>query len=370
MHSHVSGGFSVSIAPRLVLFLCLFALALPSAAKEESKIKLRMDKVDGGSARGDVRTQMSATGATLQLKVRHLDPDVEYVLLNAASEDTDDGAELSRFTPGGNGSANLTIDLLDLDLGAAADPRGQRLSVYDGVEDVLEVWVLSDDPAASLPKWLHVKERTSLSRGDGNVDDEGRVGATYQLNPNGKGRLLLQLRGVPAGTYTVYVDGAMVADDVVPNAGGNAQLSFRTSTQGRGKSKPHNKKLAMAFDPYLEVIELRQVDDVYFSGVMAAQVEGLNVCDPDPQSADLTALQGGDQSGFVTTNLDATCHPTLRVQVSGTGLPAMLSLYVDEMFVGTFAAPGSAEFENPGSSGSAVRIDDGAVTDYFSGTLP
>jgi hypothetical protein len=189
------------------------------------------------------------------------------------------------------------------------------------------------------------------------VDDEGAVGATYQVNPSGKGRLLLKLRGVPAGTYTVYVDDAMVADDVVPNSGGNAQISFRTSTRSKGKSKPHNKKLAMGFDPYLEVIELRQGDDVYFSGVMAAQVEGLNVCDPDPESADLTALQGGNQAGSVTTDLDGTCHPTLEVQVSGDGLPEMLDLYVDEMFVGTFAAPGSADFENPGSSGSAVRID-------------
>ena len=144
----------MSIVPRLALFLCVFALALPSAAKEESKIKVRMDKVDGGSASGGVRTQMSATSATLHLKVRHLDPSVEYVLYNGASEDMDDGAELSRFTPGGNGSANLKIDLLDLDLGADADPRGQRLSVYDGTEDVLEVWVLSDHPEASLPNGL------------------------------------------------------------------------------------------------------------------------------------------------------------------------------------------------------------------------
>jgi hypothetical protein len=356
---------------RLALaFFLLLALASPGAAKEESKIKLRMDSLDGGSVRGDVATKMSADSASLHLKVKGLEPDLEHVLYNDATEDRDDGTELARFTTSGNGSANLQIDLLSLDLGADADPRGSRLSVFDGALDVLEVWVFSDDPDASNPRWSRVKEWTDLAPGEDNVDEEGTASARYQVNPNGKGRLLLALRGVPEGTYAAYVEDTLIADEIVPNSGGNAQVSFRTSSKGNGRSKPHNKKLGMNFDPYLEIIELRQGDDVYFSGVMAAQVEGLNVCEPDPQSETLNAERGGDHEASVTTDVDESCHSTLEVEVSGTGLPVTLYLYVNDELVGSFDAPGSAEFDGTGASGDPVRIDDGAGTDYFTGSLP
>ena len=363
---------STRLRPTLAL-LFLLALALPSTAKEESKIKVRMDKLGGGPVQGDVATRMSANSAELHLKARHLDPDAEYVLYNDATPDMDDGAELARFMPSGNGSVNLKIDLLSLGLGADADPRGKRLSLYDvdADEDVLEVWIFEvDGDAMSNRLRPKAKEWTDLAIGEDNVDEEGVVGARYKVNPNGKARLELALRGVPAGTYAVYVDDVLVADDVVPNPSGNAKISFRSQTKGKGRSKPHNKKLELiGFDPYLATIDLRQGDDVFFSGPMAAQVDGLNACEPDPRTASLTAEQSVDDEGSVTTGFDASCRSGLEVQVSGPALPATLFLYVNEELVGSFAPPG-AEFDDAGASGDPVRIDDGAGTIYFSGSLP
>ncbi len=102
----------------LVLVLALFTLPFAAGAKEESKIQIRLfDLTGNGNGRGgdavraDVRTHLQGSKVTLKLRARGLDAGTKYVLLCKDTDDATESAELTRFTTGSNGSANVTQNL-------------------------------------------------------------------------------------------------------------------------------------------------------------------------------------------------------------------------------------------------------------------
>jgi hypothetical protein len=321
---------------------------------------------------------MSTSRATLHVMLKKLDGSTEYLLLS-------DGVELARFTTGSNGSANFTIDLLATGdtSSAPVDPRGALLTVSDGVNDVLEAWVMADP--LDDPHKAKIKECTDLEA-DLAFAPEGAASARYDLLPNGRSRLSLKVVHAPAGDYDLLVDDAMVAT-FTPNSAGNAKLSFR-STGPKGKSKPHNQKLGLGFDPRHMLIEIQAVGttDVYFSGEMLAQIPGVNACAFDGVIELLS--QGPFQTtgaGEMALGTEDDCDRFFDVSVSdladgsydvavGGALVAPLGITVvggvgQVRFETNADDPGELELDFALDSGSTVTVEDEGVV-MLKGVLP
>lgn len=268
------------------LFLLAGALGsiAPSAAvaREASHIRLFMESLAPGDDRGQLRSDLEPDRAVLRVQVSRLEPSLEHVLLG-------DGLEVARFTTNAAGSAELRLDLFATGDGTtpAFDPRGKRLTVSDGTNELLEAWVYADP--ADDPARPRIKEQTRLARVNAT---EGSVEARYDALPSGGARFKLDLRGVAPGDYAVLVEGAEIAM-LTPNAGGSARLDLRVmpgngNARGRGRSNgrtPHNVRGPLTIDPRCRSIELVQDGVVQFAGPMQAQIPGLGVCTPSLESA-------------------------------------------------------------------------------------
>lgn len=315
------------LALRSLVLGLLLALASGAHAKEESKLQILLlpPGMGGGNGNGnglakgqgpigDLRSFLQDPGSLrrLQLHVRGLEPSVEHALLALLDESDPAPAELCRFTTDANGQWKGTCDIGKGDaVEAPIDPRGKYLVVNDGTQDVLAGW-LYGAPEDDGPM-TKVKEQTRLAP-DETADPTGSADARYDMRPNGKGSLVISLRGVPAGDYDVYVDGVLV-ETLTPNPGGAAKATFRThpSNGNGGNGKGHNKRGLLDFDPRRKLVELKQGTDVYFSGPMLAQIEGLNVCTPSS-----TPIGNVTPAGLsATLELDESCETVLVLSGSG-----------------------------------------------------
>jgi hypothetical protein len=339
----------------LVLALALFVLPLTAGAKEESKIQIRLTDLNGngngngnglggGAIRADVKTHLQGTKVTLKLRARGLEADTEYVLLCKDTEDATDSAELTRFTTGANGSANVTQNLAKTDdVDAPADPRGKFLVLADGADVEMEImggWLYGEcvtNFECDDGPMTKIKEVTELAP-DEDASPSGSVAARYDMRPNGHGKLSISMRRVPVDDYEILVDGTPVAT-LTPNPAGNAKADFQTRQmrgQGSGKAKPHRKKQQLNFDPRRKEILVRLVSDEtpVFSGLMLAQIEGLNSCLPTPTDSPLTGDTG---SGVATLELEENCETAFDVEIADVAADSY-DLYVDGALVATFDA--------------------------------
>ncbi len=350
---------------QILLFTLAFAAAaFPAAAKEESKIQIRLvdqsapgnghgNGLGGGAVRADVHTQLQGKKVILKLRARGLEPNTEYALLCKEDEQTTESAELVRFTTGSNGSANVSQNLAKTaDVDAPADPRGKFLAIADGADTMLEIvggW-LYGEPQNDGPM-TKIKELTDLEP-DPNASPSGGVSARYDRRPNGNGTLSIAMRRVPVGDYEIFVDGFLVAP-ISPNPAGNAKADFQTKPmrgQGLGNAKPHHKKQQLNFDPRRKQIVVQLTDGTpMFSGPMLAQIEGLNVCSLETTDS---PLAGGTGSGVAALEVEEDCETAFDVEISG--VPAGdYDLYVDGALVATFAAAD----DGSGTIAGFVRFD-------------
>jgi hypothetical protein len=367
---------AISIVNCLILTF-LLALALPATAKEESKIKSRFDRVNG--------IKLTDKETTVHVKARGLDSGTSYEVQVLDPDDPDAVGYPLRdaFSPGGNGSINFKIDPVAEGGGAERDPRGKYVQIFDLDAQTEVLRALIDATAGQGPpvrgpvKAPHIKEQTALEPASG---VSGSAHARYDQRPNGKGRFTVQLRGAPDGDYELYLGGkpspgpATPDAAFTPNSGGSAMLSFDTKSKGNsnGKSKGHNKKMSLSgLSPYLEWLEIWHVgaDAIYYSGYVAAQIDGLNVCEPDPASEnvpnDIVPPAG---SVDVVFDRDTECVGHLDVTLAGA--TGDLSVFVDgALRPDTALADQTTSFSGiPG--GAFVEILDGADTPYFEGTTP
>lgn len=336
MHTHP---FVRVLALPLALCLLVPLGAGVATAKEESKIQIRLlppgaggnGNGMGGQLRGDVRTQLQGAKTQLALRVRGAEPSTDYMLLALDDETSTEGLELAHFTTGSKGQFTGSFDIGKGDgADAPVDPRGHYLVVSDGVNAILAGWLYG--AAEDDGPMTKVKELTGLAP-DQTTNPSGSAAARYDMRPNGHGKFRVSLRDVPAGDYDLWVDGVLV-QSLTPNAGGNAEATFTTKPV-HGRSRPHNAKSPLDFDPRRKLVEVKQGDALYFSGPMLAQIEGVNVCTATDSSTPFMMGPGQTQgSGSVTLSVGSDCETEMEVQVED--LPAaMYDLYVDGALVGT-----------------------------------
>jgi hypothetical protein len=335
----------VAISAALLL---AFGLPLVAGAKEESKIQvpLKVDDSNPGNGKGKGRNDgklhstFTEKQATFQVHVKHLVPGGSYELRARDLEETPpaDAEVIVDLPADSNGQAKLKIDLLQTgdSMNPPFDPRGKLISIYDTLleQEVMSSWFYGIPESDT--KHTKVKELTELEPAAAGT--QGSVRARYDLRPNGKGRLDLQLKKVEPGTYAIYVDGSPVnlngeldPAELTTNPAGNAKLSLRTppskgKAKGKGKGKGHNKKGTLSIDPRRKLIEVKKFNDetppvemVVFSGPMLAQIPDLNDCgdgqgadDPIPMERDAAPPTS---EGWVTLGIDESCGPIFAVAV-------------------------------------------------------
>jgi hypothetical protein len=327
--------------------VALLASPLAASAREESKIRVAMEKLAGGNERGMLRSQLTPGSAMLRVHVSHLAPNLEHVVMG-------DGVEVARFTTNGAGNAEVRIDLLATASGTTPtfDPRGKFVTIHDGTNDVLAAWVYAD-PADDPPR-PRIKEVTSLGR---EAATQGSVDARYDALPSGGARLAIALRGVAPGDYDVIVDETTVAT-VTPNPSGVAMVDLRVRPGGGNgnpnASKPHKHKGVLSLNPRGEEIEIVQGGVVQFSGEMLAQIPGLGVCTASSASANLmpdAAQTSG--TGSVTLGVEASCD--LHLALALTNLAAG---DYDLLIAGADAGDVSIADAGSGTGSATLEFDD------------
>jgi hypothetical protein len=312
------------VLPRLACSLLVFGLvAGPAAGKEESKIQVPMENlgVDPG-AKADLRSKLDAGDATLQLRAKGLEGGAEYLVLA-------DGIEQQRFVAQANGHANVKFDLLVPDAASPMipfDPRGRYVTVNDGAADVLGAWYST----AGEPDRTKVKEWTDLAPEA--IAAGGHADARYDRRPNGKASFRVHMQHAPAGVYDLLV-ADVSRGSLEVNGSGGGRIDF--TTMGKGKNG-----IVLDFDPRGLLVELEQGGVLYFSGIMLAQIDGLNVCAASEETVSLDPAAGEGGSGSATLAVEEDCDLQLRVEMTGLAAEEH-ELRVDGALVTSFTADGS-----------------------------
>jgi hypothetical protein len=234
-------------------------------AQDESKIRLRMLPMAGGTERGLLRSRMVPGVAELRVEVRNLAGNQEHILYG-------DGDEIVRFTTNARGRANVSINLLATGNPEQPtfDPRGEFLTINDGQNDVLAAWVY-DSPANDPPR-PRIKEVSALTR-TGAM--QGEVEARYDRLPNGEQRLAISLRDMAPGAYDVVIDDLLVAT-VTPNSDGFAVVRLLSSPPVQtGYVAPHKFVGVLSFNPRGDEIVVEANGVEQFDGEMEAKIPGL-----------------------------------------------------------------------------------------------
>jgi len=330
-----------------VALAAVLVAPLAASAREDSNIRLFMERVAAGNEKGMLGSYLAPGSAELRVHVIHLAPNLEHILLG-------DGVEVARFTTNASGDAEVRVDLFKTGGGTTPtfDPRGKFVSVNDGVNDVLAAWVYADP--ADDPRLTRIKETTGLAR---EAATQGAVDARYDALPSGGARLAIALRGVAAGDYDVIVDGVSVAT-VTANPSGFAFVDLRVGPGGgngnaNGKGRPHMHRGALSGNPRSKVIEIEQAAVVQFSGEMLAQIPGLGVCTASSMSANLNPVPAQTSgTGSVALGVETSCdrHMTLTLANLAAGDYDLLIANVD---VGDITIPDSGS-----GTGSAMLAFD------------
>jgi hypothetical protein len=200
------------------------------------------------------------------------------------------------------------------------DPRGKTLDITDGTDVVLSM-VFSGE---GEPDAIRVDERTSLERAE--TEERGRVELRY-LEQRNKDRFIVHFHNLDHGTYELFVDGEMQAE-VVMTHGRSTMRTFEVlknshaKKPGNGHGNPGNgKKLELDFDPRGLVVDVVRDGEIIFSGVMLAQIPGLNGVNVGETTATLTTTGvDADATGTAVVTLDQLGVETLTVDVNA--LPA------------------------------------------------
>lgn len=350
----------------------LLLVGAPALAKEESKIRLPLERVAPSaapSARGFARVTLTPWRTVLHLHVRGLEPSTEYIV-------TFNGEEFTRFTTWGNGKTNRFFDLTTDGVGGVPmDPRGTLLAVNDGTEDIL-AGVVS---GPMEPRRTRAKEWTEL---EAQGAPAGRAFARFHRTPNGFMRFAVIVRGGDSQSdYEVFLDGAPLGT-ISTNSGGWGRLFFRGNPDKANPGGGNRWWQPLTFDPRYGLIEIVQNGTVAFSGPMAAQIAGLNDCDPDQVEV---ALTGATADGTVRYGVGDDCDDQVAIEAAMLAQGAY-DVELNDVVIGTLTVgvdgTGALVFETQPESGELLLdfalqsgdvvevVDPATATTELSATIP
>ncbi len=304
-------------AARLLSAMLAALLLLPvlAAAEEASQARATLEPFVEG-ARGRYRWSFSQAAATLDVRLRRLQPDREYRLMINAFP-------VTSFTTNARGSAEVSVDLSETGAGIAVtnDPRDLGLWIAETeLGQPVMNGVTIDDPANDRPhaRWTEV---TSLAPVGGAL---GEASATYTWLGKGAQRVTLRLKGVAAGDYEIFVDSTLIGVVTSDRAGsGRVELSTRTrrTSGGAGSRHPHRLNAPLVGRARHASIEVRRANALEFTGAMHARIPGLDVCAPASALAPLV-LDVAAPSGAGTIEISRAANCDVHVSLAVQDLPS------------------------------------------------
>ena len=286
-----------------VAVACALGAALPAAATERCRIKAELERSGSDADAGGVaKASMSATRARLRVRLSRLTPGATYSF-------TVGGTEHATFTATATGRGNLRFQQpprtrsLPLDF----DPRGEDVALIDDSGSVLHA-VFS---GTGEPDGILVDERTSLTPTA--LAPGGKAEARFRRDRDGRTRFSVEIEDVAAGAYELFVDGIFRAPIIVDSVSGEGEVEF--------DSNPQPPELLLDFDPRGLVVDVVQGGGVFFSGVMAARSDGVNVCTFTENEEPLVSTGiDADATGKARLRTRDDCDRDFRVEIQDVPL--------------------------------------------------
>ena len=277
---------------------------------ESAKIKLAMEGPAG--ARGRLRFDLSDRGARLDLEARGLAPNADHELRA-------DGATQGIYTSDHKGDLQLELGTRggrDGDLWF--DPRGRRLSLHDGSQDVLTAIV----SGPGEPRKSRVKEKVVLEPTDAG---RGLLRSLFRVRTSGDKRFSLLVSEAEPGDYEVLVDGTRVG-------------TLRADDRGKGKLEFGSGGGSLDFDPRGAEVALARAGTSHFAGELKAQLPGFTICSEDRTEFPLQGAPSAQGTASASLEVHEDCNVRLRVQLMGVP-GGSYDLRVDGETVAQMAAP-------------------------------
>lgn len=292
--------------------------ATSASAKQRSSIKATFENpgVDL-DAYGSMKAAFKYSKAKMSFKVRNLEPEAAYTLLV-------DGQPEATFVTDDEGDAKVKLksytsnDLRLLDF----EPREGHIEIHDGTNTVLEADLSDDWEALTIKN----KEETNLV-----VHEEGsraKVKARHYVRYDGTERFSVYAKRLPAGTYTLFVDGIERATVVPSSKKGKAKLKFESIPTAESH-------ILLDFDPRSAEVALVRDGVTIASGEMQAKVRGVNVCEVERDDVYLTATIDApyDATAEVNWRQDSDCSRRLDIEVDRVAEGRTYDLYVGGEFI-------------------------------------
>lgn len=343
------------MVPVLALFAITAVGVSPTTCGDVARIKVDLQRSPiESNARGAIRVLMDERQSSLELLVRHLEPESEYLLLV-------DDVERTRFTTNPRGSAHVRlqyypeagVETLDF------DPRGKLHSVSDG--SAVRLSAVVSGPLE--PPRIRVWERATIPATGPDVG--GHATGLYRTSGVFSPVFEIELRGVAAGIYRVLVDGTPVAEVGVDGLGMRSIRFVRTPHLGLLQRRTRGGRIAVGgwsrnvwamldFEPRGAWLEVVHDGGVLFAGPMRAQValpEEAEACSGVDLQVPLTPVLWFGSGDASLLSEEESCDHEFRVTARGLAA-ANYELWVGDEMVGMLPVRNW-----PGGTAGELRFD-------------
>ncbi len=263
-------------------------------AKEQSKVSTTFENTGFEvTAAGTLKSAMKTTGAKFDCRLSGLTTGQTYRLVVGELPEAE-------FVTASSGKAKLKFQRkpgkpVTLDF----DPRGKIITLNTGTNEVLRVLFSGEgEPAGTKAFEETVLYATALA--------PGGDGKTAFRSKGGEKEFKVEVEDTPAGDYQLFVDGLPRGGLTVGDAG-NGEVKF--------SSTPVGDELLLDFDPRGKSLDVLQGTNVFFTGILLAQIPGVSACTTSAVQVALTSTGlDADASAHAETHVEDDCEREFEVE--------------------------------------------------------
>jgi hypothetical protein len=266
-----------------------------AAAADSTKARSALVAMNADDAKGECRVTFGSPLSRFDVRLANLTPNRTHTLHI-------DGRQQVDFTADSVGKARVRFASRAQrgHLAIAADPRGAWISVTERNREVIAGVCAGIGEAPKSVANLRAELEPTDRAPEG---AEARV--AFAIRKDGKRRFVVDVEGMPEGSYPLFVDG-IERGYVLVDSEGNGRLGFGALAEGG---------YALDFDPRRQVIDLMNEGEVWFSGDLDGHIAGVNACKTAEATNPFAAE--GEGSGRVILRTREDCARDLVVQIEG-----------------------------------------------------
>lgn len=243
------------------MFVALFFLMTSAIASAGEMVQIN-GRVKGTGTDPNavviINAKMWGAFSRMKMEFKGLAPNTFYAL-------SVDGVAKAPLSTSARGRAKIRMSSEGGDIPLDFKPSGAVIAVVDSLSNEALVIDLSE---AGPPDGIYLREQTHLAPYPV-VPPDGDARARYRAMRKDRAKFDIRLQNVPVGDYELWVEDVFrgmisVATDPEDPAMTSGMVKFDT--------KPEASMLPFDFEPRNRLIEIRQGEEVFFSGIMSAAV--------------------------------------------------------------------------------------------------